>query len=161
MKRHHHLGRRTISIPNQSFYGQRYILSFVFMPLKPYTILSGLLYAQADHYILQILYEYYKLPVPARGSSLLFQPLEHLPPMKFARPSSETSTLLGGRTIDPKLCRTNLEMVEVGWNVVCHFFAILRSFTMPWVGWAEVDCRVWVGLLFWGQEWGGWRQSSI
>lgn len=72
-----------------------------------------LLWAEADHYILQILYEYYKLPVPARGSSLLFQPLEHLPPMKFARPSSETSTLLGGRTIDPKLCRTNLEMVEM------------------------------------------------
>lgn len=72
-----------------------------------------LVWAEADHYILQILYEYYKLAVPARGSSLLFQPLEHLPPMKFARPPNETSTLLGGRTIDPKLCRTNLEMVEM------------------------------------------------
>eukprot|EP00250_Pteridium_aquilinum_P027228 c3447_g1_i1 orf=644-3112(+) len=72
-----------------------------------------LVWAEADHCLLQILYEYYKLPVPARGSSLSFQPLEHLPPLKFTRPANETSTLLGGRTIDPMLCRTTLEMVEM------------------------------------------------
>ncbi|KAI5076692.1 hypothetical protein GOP47_0008757 [Adiantum capillus-veneris] len=82
---------------------------------QEYNFLSQpeLVWAEVDHCILQILYEYYKHPIPARGSLLVFQPLEHLPPLKFTRVASETSTLLGGRTIDPKLCKTSLEMVEV------------------------------------------------
>ncbi|MCO5550040.1 hypothetical protein L7F22_003517 [Adiantum nelumboides] len=97
---------------------------------QEYNFLSQpeLVWAEADHCLLQILYEYYKHPVPARGSSLVFQPLEHLPPLKFTRAASETSTLLGGKIIDPKLCRTSLDMVEVQSALTAAEEAVAISF---------------------------------
>ncbi|KAH7295774.1 hypothetical protein KP509_27G065400 [Ceratopteris richardii] len=73
---------------------------------------SELVWTEDDHCLLRILCEYYKLHVPARGSSFVFQPLEHLPPLNFKRLPNETSTLLGGRSIDPSNCQTSLEIVE-------------------------------------------------
>lgn len=73
----------------------------------------GLVWAEVDNYPLRILHEYHKLSIPARGDRLDFQPLEHLQPLRFTRYATDSSTLLGGRTIDLKLCRTSLEAVEM------------------------------------------------
>ncbi|XP_018684619.2 uncharacterized protein LOC103990852 isoform X1 [Musa acuminata AAA Group] len=61
---------------------------------------------------LQIICEYYELQCPARGSTLTFQPLEHLHPLEFHRPG-ETVLHIAGSTIDLRSNGTNLEMAEV------------------------------------------------
>lgn len=63
------------------------------------------------HGSLQIICEYYRLQCPSRGSSLTFQPLEHLDPLEFHR-SGETALHVTGSTIDLRSCSTSLEMAE-------------------------------------------------
>ncbi|PKA47168.1 hypothetical protein AXF42_Ash017113 [Apostasia shenzhenica] len=63
------------------------------------------------HGSLQIVCEYYRLRCPARGSTLTFQPLEHLHPVKFHRPG-ETVLHIAGSSIDLRSCSTSLEVSE-------------------------------------------------
>jgi len=65
-----------------------------------------------NHGSLQIICEYYRLQCPSRGSTVIFQPLEHLNPVEFHRPG-ETVLHIAGSTIDLRSCSTNLEMAEV------------------------------------------------
>ncbi|KAJ1437132.1 uDENN domain [Sesbania bispinosa] len=60
---------------------------------------------------LQIISEYYRLSCPARGSSIIFRPLEHLHPLEYHRPD-ETVLYLAGSTVDLKSCSTGLELAE-------------------------------------------------
>ncbi|KAK7328835.1 hypothetical protein VNO77_22961 [Canavalia gladiata] len=60
---------------------------------------------------LQIVSEYYRLSCPARGSALMFHPLEHLHPLEYHRPD-ETVLCLAGSTVDLKSCSTGLELAE-------------------------------------------------
>ncbi|XP_068661598.1 uncharacterized protein [Aristolochia californica] len=64
-----------------------------------------------NHGSLQILCEYYWLSCPARGSTLVFRPLEHLNPLEFHRPA-ETMLHTAGSTIDLRSCSTSLEVAE-------------------------------------------------
>ncbi|KAJ8750860.1 hypothetical protein K2173_016041 [Erythroxylum novogranatense] len=64
-----------------------------------------------NHGSLQILCEYYQLHCPVRGSTLRFQPLEHLHPLEYHRPD-ETVLHIAGSTIDLRSCSTNLEFAE-------------------------------------------------
>lgn len=69
-------------------------------------------WAEANrHGSLQILCAYYKLPCPARGSTLTFQPLEHLHPLEFQRPG-ETMLHVAGSTVDLRSCNTSLDVAE-------------------------------------------------
>jgi hypothetical protein len=69
-------------------------------------------WAKVNNYgSLQIICEYYKLRVPARGSTIKFQPLEILQPLEFHRPD-ETVLRIAGSTIDLKSCATSLELAE-------------------------------------------------
>ncbi|XP_072952981.1 uncharacterized protein [Typha angustifolia] len=61
---------------------------------------------------LRVICEYYQLKCPSRGSSVTFQPLEHLHPLEFHRPG-ETVLRIAGSTIDVRSCTTSLEMAEV------------------------------------------------
>ncbi|XP_020591579.1 uncharacterized protein LOC110032327 isoform X2 [Phalaenopsis equestris] len=63
------------------------------------------------HGSLQIICEYYRLRSPDRGSSLTFQPLEHLHPLKFHRPG-ETLLHIAGSSIDLRSFSTSLEVSE-------------------------------------------------
>ncbi|RDX68569.1 DENN domain-containing protein 5B, partial [Mucuna pruriens] len=60
---------------------------------------------------LQIISEYYRLSCPARGSSLIFHPLEHLHPLEYHR-SAETVLRLAGSTVDLKTSSTGLELAD-------------------------------------------------
>ncbi|CAK7352474.1 unnamed protein product [Dovyalis caffra] len=64
-----------------------------------------------SHGSLQILCEYYRLQCPARGSTLRFQPLEHLHPLRYHRPD-EAVLHINGSTIDLRSCSTSLETAE-------------------------------------------------
>ncbi|GMQ07351.1 hypothetical protein CsSME_00051574 [Camellia sinensis var. sinensis] len=64
-----------------------------------------------NHGSLQIICEYYRLPIPARGSTITFHPLEHLHPLEFHRPD-ETVLHIAGSTIDLKSCSSSLELAE-------------------------------------------------
>ncbi|KAF5934698.1 hypothetical protein HYC85_025827 [Camellia sinensis] len=64
-----------------------------------------------NHGSLQIICEYYRLPIPARGSTVTFHPLEHLHPLEFHRPD-ETVLHIAGSTIDLKSCSSSLELAE-------------------------------------------------
>ncbi|KAM7257898.1 hypothetical protein ACFE04_013639 [Oxalis oulophora] len=64
-----------------------------------------------NHGSLQILCEYYRLPILSRGSTLKFHPLEHLHPLEYHRPD-KTVLHIGGSTIDLRSCSTSLEFVE-------------------------------------------------
>ncbi|KAK9274509.1 hypothetical protein L1049_021758 [Liquidambar formosana] len=64
-----------------------------------------------NHGSLQIICEYYRLRCPARGSTLMFHPLEHLHPLEFHRPD-ETVLHIAGSTIDLRSCSTSLELAE-------------------------------------------------
>ncbi|KAG1334280.1 putative DENN domain-containing protein [Cocos nucifera] len=64
------------------------------------------------HGSLQIICEYYQLQCPARGSKIVFQPLEHLYPVEFHRPG-ETVLHIADSTIDLRSCNTSLEVAEV------------------------------------------------
>lgn len=63
------------------------------------------------HGSLQIICEYYRLRCPERGSTLTFQPLEHLHSLKFHRPG-ETLLHIAGSSIDLRSCSTSLEVAE-------------------------------------------------
>ncbi|KAK8959742.1 hypothetical protein KSP40_PGU006520 [Platanthera guangdongensis] len=63
------------------------------------------------HGSLQIICEYYRLRCPDRGSTLTFQPLEHLHSLKFHRPG-ETLLHIAGSSIDLRSCSTSLEVAE-------------------------------------------------
>ncbi|ONK66119.1 uncharacterized protein A4U43_C06F4340 [Asparagus officinalis] len=64
-----------------------------------------------SHGSLQIICEYYRLQCPSRGSTLTFQPLEHLHPVEFQRPG-ETVLHIAGSSIDLRSCNTSLKMAE-------------------------------------------------
>ncbi|KAJ0987602.1 hypothetical protein J5N97_005958 [Dioscorea zingiberensis] len=64
-----------------------------------------------NHGSLQIICEYYKLQCPARGSTITFQPLEHLHPLEFQRPA-ETVLHIAGSTVDLRSHNTSLEVAE-------------------------------------------------
>ncbi|KAJ6407259.1 hypothetical protein OIU84_010714, partial [Salix udensis] len=64
-----------------------------------------------NHGSLQLLREYYRLHCPARGSTLRFQPLEHLHPLEYRRPD-EAVLYVDGSTIDLRSCSTSLEFAE-------------------------------------------------
>ncbi|XP_051131211.1 uncharacterized protein LOC127251524 isoform X2 [Andrographis paniculata] len=63
------------------------------------------------HGSLQIICEYYKLSCPPRGSSIKFQPLDHLHTLEYHRPD-ETVLRMAGSTIDLRSCNTSLELAE-------------------------------------------------
>ncbi|XP_020090289.1 uncharacterized protein LOC109711569 isoform X1 [Ananas comosus] len=65
-----------------------------------------------NHGSLQVICEYYRLKCPRRGSSLAFQPLEHLHPLEFNRPG-ETTLSIAGSQIDVRSCSTSFEVAEV------------------------------------------------
>ena len=73
--------------------------------------MSSILQAN-NHGSLQLLCEYYRLHCPARGSTLRFQPLEHLHPLEYRRPD-EAVLHVNGSTIDLRSCITSLEFAEV------------------------------------------------
>ncbi|KAH8959275.1 hypothetical protein BDL97_06G070700 [Sphagnum fallax] len=62
---------------------------------------------------LRILCAYRRLPVPMRGDTIQFQPLEHLSPITFTRPGNLSTRVTGGGVRDLKACQTNLELAEV------------------------------------------------
>ncbi|KAE8720428.1 DENN domain-containing protein isoform 2 [Hibiscus syriacus] len=64
-----------------------------------------------NHGSLQILYEYYRLQCPARGSKLRFHPLEHLHPLEYYRPDEQVLHIAGS-TVDLRSCSTSLEFAE-------------------------------------------------
>ncbi|KAK7363296.1 hypothetical protein VNO77_05432 [Canavalia gladiata] len=64
-----------------------------------------------NHGPLQIISEYYRLSLPARGLSLTFHPLEHLHPLEYHRPA-ETFLCLAGSTVDLKSFSTGLELAD-------------------------------------------------
>lgn len=65
-----------------------------------------------SHGSLQIICEYYRLRLPARGSTVRFHPLEHLHPLKFHRPD-EIGLHIAGSTVDLMSCSTDFEVAEV------------------------------------------------
>lgn len=81
-------------------------------------------YFQANnHGSLQIICEYYRLCLPARGSTIKFHPLEHLHPLEFHRPD-ETVLHIAGSTIDFTSCSTSLELAEVHHLWLCWLIII-------------------------------------
>ncbi|XP_043706121.1 uncharacterized protein LOC122655827 isoform X2 [Telopea speciosissima] len=60
--------------------------------------------------LLQIVCGYHALPLPARGSEIIFQPLEHLQPIKYLRPAISVLDF-GGNYPDTKL-QDSLEAAE-------------------------------------------------
>eukprot|EP01018_Ginkgo_biloba_P007612 Gb_17044 [translate_table: standard] len=64
-----------------------------------------------NHDSLRIVCEYYRQPFPSRGSSLVFQPLEHLQPLTFHRPG-DTDLQVSGSSISLSSCKTSLEIAE-------------------------------------------------
>ncbi|XP_024979404.1 uncharacterized protein LOC112516547 isoform X1 [Cynara cardunculus var. scolymus] len=64
-----------------------------------------------NHGSLQIICEYNRLCVPARGSTIKFHPLEHLHALEFHRPD-ETVLHMAGSTIDLMSCSTSFELAE-------------------------------------------------
>ncbi|KAK4432825.1 DENN domain-containing protein 5B [Sesamum alatum] len=64
-----------------------------------------------NHGSLQIICQYYQLSCPARGSTIQFQPLDHLHPLEYHRPD-ETILHIAGSTIDLRSCNTSLELAE-------------------------------------------------
>ncbi|XP_043721329.1 uncharacterized protein LOC122668844 [Telopea speciosissima] len=69
-------------------------------------------WAKANNYgSLQIICEYYRLRCPARGTTVTFQPLEHLPSVEFHR-TGETVLHIASSTIDIRSCSRSLELAE-------------------------------------------------
>ncbi|MCL7039849.1 hypothetical protein MKW94_000831 [Papaver nudicaule] len=64
-----------------------------------------------NHGSLQIICEYHRLRCPARGTTLLFRPLDHLHPLEFHRPGGSVFNIAGS-TIDLRSCNTSLEVAE-------------------------------------------------
>ncbi|KAJ7527110.1 hypothetical protein O6H91_16G037400 [Diphasiastrum complanatum] len=61
---------------------------------------------------LKIICAYQRVPIPTRGSSLVFQPLEHLQPITFSRTGNLPVTWLRERGLDLEACKTSLEYAE-------------------------------------------------
>ncbi|XP_010917180.1 uncharacterized protein [Elaeis guineensis] len=78
------------------------------------------------HGSLQIICEYYQLHCPARGSTVVFQPLEHLYPLEFHRPG-ETVLHIADSTIDLRSCNTSLEVAEAHSALLAEEEAIALS----------------------------------
>ncbi|KAH9321085.1 hypothetical protein KI387_015724, partial [Taxus chinensis] len=71
-----------------------------------------LAWAKANNrHSLLIVCEYYQLPLPTRGSSLVFRPLEHLQPLTFHR-YRDTELKFPGSSISLGSCSTSLEIAE-------------------------------------------------
>lgn len=66
---------------------------------------------------LRVVVAYHRLPVPARGETVQFQPLEHLSPISFTRGGKAIPSLVN-EVVDLKACKSNLELVEV---ISCYF----------------------------------------
>ncbi|XP_006854448.2 uncharacterized protein LOC18444210 isoform X2 [Amborella trichopoda] len=62
--------------------------------------------------LLQIVCGYHQFPIPSRGEEIVFQPLEHLQPIRYSRPSVP-SLGLGGKYGDTGSPRSLLEIAEV------------------------------------------------
>lgn len=60
---------------------------------------------------LRVVVAYHRLPVPARGETVQFQPLEHLSPISFTRGGKAIPSLVN-EVVDLKACKSNLELVE-------------------------------------------------
>jgi hypothetical protein len=65
-----------------------------------------------NHGSLQLLCEYYHLHFPSGGSTLRFQPLEHLHPLEYHRPDGAVLHI-NGSTTDLRSCSASLELGEV------------------------------------------------
>ncbi|KAL2609523.1 hypothetical protein R1flu_028096 [Riccia fluitans] len=61
---------------------------------------------------LRLICAYHRTPVPKRGETAVFHPLEHLQPMYFTRPGEIPASVMGARVIDRHACRTSLEVAE-------------------------------------------------
>lgn len=75
-------------------------------------VLIYLLFQDNNYGSLQVICKYNQLKFPKRGSSLTFQPLEHLHPLNFQRPS-EAVLHIAGSAIDVRSLNTSLELAEV------------------------------------------------
>ncbi|CAM6084550.1 unnamed protein product [Calypogeia fissa] len=62
---------------------------------------------------LRIVCAYHRTSVPGRGTSIVFQPLEHLQPMRFSRRKDLPLSMMGSRILDLHACRTSLDVAEV------------------------------------------------
>ncbi|KVH94038.1 DENN domain-containing protein [Cynara cardunculus var. scolymus] len=78
-----------------------------------------------NHGSLQIICEYNRLCVPARGSTIKFHPLEHLHALEFHRPD-ETVLHMAGSTIDLMSCSTSFELAEAAKPYLDHTNNALR-----------------------------------
>ncbi|KAJ0745683.1 putative cDENN domain, uDENN domain, tripartite DENN domain, DENN domain lobe protein [Helianthus annuus] len=65
----------------------------------------------SNHGSLQIICEYNRLCVPARGSTIRFHPLDHLHPLEYHRPD-ETVLHIAGSKVDLMSCNTSFELAE-------------------------------------------------
>ncbi|KAL6002164.1 hypothetical protein ACLOJK_037612 [Asimina triloba] len=61
--------------------------------------------------LLQLVCGYHALPLPLRGDEIVFQPLEHLQPIKYSRPA--ISSLGLSRNAEMELFRSSLDLAEV------------------------------------------------
>ncbi|KAL0345037.1 UNVERIFIED_CONTAM: hypothetical protein Sradi_4335000 [Sesamum radiatum] len=95
-------------------YSRCILVSATIIWLLKWSIFCHSLCRQNNHGSLQIICEYYQLSCPARGSTIKFQPLDHLHPLEYHRPD-ETVLHIAGSTIDLRLCNTSLELAEVSW----------------------------------------------
>ncbi|XP_077250909.1 DENN (AEX-3) domain-containing protein isoform X2 [Tasmannia lanceolata] len=62
--------------------------------------------------LLQIVCGYHALPLPPRGGEIIFQPLDHLQPIKYSRPGL-SALGLSGSYADIELCSSSLEVAQV------------------------------------------------
>ncbi|KAK1290206.1 hypothetical protein QJS10_CPB18g01821 [Acorus calamus] len=62
--------------------------------------------------LLQIICGYHAFPLPQRGNEIVFQPLEHLQPIKYSRPAIPALCLVGGYT-DAEICQSSFGVAEV------------------------------------------------
>lgn len=81
---------------------------------------------------LRIVCAYHRTLVPGRGSSIVFQPLEHLQPMHFSRRKDLPLSMMGSRILDLHACRTSLEVAEV----------FLTTFSSVSLFWHSASCHV-------------------
>ncbi|KAK1260691.1 hypothetical protein QJS04_geneDACA002241 [Acorus gramineus] len=76
--------------------------------------------------LLQIICGYHNLPLPQRESETVFQPLEHLQPIKYSRPSIPALCSVGGFT-DAEICESSLEVNEVNGRLAAAEEALALS----------------------------------
>lgn len=86
---------------------------------------------------LRIVCAYHRTPVPGRGSTIVFQPLEHLQAMHFTRRKDLPLSMMGSRILDLHACRTSLEVAEVILNL---FMRSIQAPDVPSVSIRGVRC---------------------